>query len=274
MDIKPVNNAFYFSQRDDQTLDDYEKVLIYQLFTEYYFNYHYIHSLFDNSRIHFLAFEGGKLVGYGGIKKCDGLAILSNLLVRAEYQSLGIGKQLEINRFHYSRVNNLINYSSCVMDGVQSQWLKYSNGMIPINVKYGYRSSVVHSTHIGGAVTFLGKNSTFTAPSENALYVEKKIKRMRLLIRQRDYLIENLPRIRKYDDWYIDVVCGRESINNEVSDMEDFSYQGFDLLNENRCGGKMYQYKNRRFFKGYHASNIMIFGIKDILDFSKLCNRR
>lgn len=270
---KAVNN-FYINCLKNEMVEARLRDEITQLFTTEYYDYHYLSNFFDDRKIHFLAFSNDAIVGYASIVVNERLAYFSNLLVSKKYRNLFIGSKLEAYRINYCNENNLVSYSSCVMDSIHSQILKFTNNMIPINLKFGYRSDVLHKGHLGGAVTFLNKNAKIFPVNLNSLVVDDKTKRIRLITSDIDTVYNFLRQIHDKDDWYIDLISSAAEVLSYANSSNRFAHQGHDICNEKMEGGMLFQVKNDRYWQGASTKNRILFSSSDICSFIKLSKIR
>lgn len=142
---------------------------IASLFRKSYFRYHYLTKMLSNDRYRIVVIIGSEVIGFGTVEKVNYFGILSNFLVASEYRGHGIGSLIELRRFSICNYEKLTIYSSCSSVSLASQLLKLKHGLIPINIKYGYRRDVYRPKQVSSAISFISPDFLAVYPDKEFL---------------------------------------------------------------------------------------------------------
>lgn len=225
------------------------------LFKQTYRNYHYYGSLFENNKVHFLAYNKGEIrIGYGSCRILSNSSILSNLIVHHDFRNLGISKIIDKHRIAYSEKRGLPVFVSCVTDQIGSIRNKLNLGMQPICIRYGYRKDTTNRGYIGNSMVFMcGTCLSSSRISNESFYVSRKNGRTVGYVSN----LEELDCFRKdmhREDGYCAVITKDESVKSCLSNSKDFEFCGYDFLPEINQFGLLFQLKNKVYNQGFNLS--------------------
>ena len=263
-------NFQYSVFKNTSVIDEDLLKKVKDLFNSYYFSYHYINELMKPDRINFICSKNDSVIGYASIKEYMNIAFFSNLLVQNKYQNNGIGSNLELLRYNYTKKEKKSIYSSCMTNTLASQKLKEKLGLSPLNYKYGYRQQVFNKNSISSAVTYVSKGKyEMGLVRHNRSLFNNKLKRLRIISNSYSYIHSQLKCLRNYDDLYIDVltsVQNKKPIKNEGDEQSILELQGFEL-DFTQTPIKMlllFQVKNNIYYKGFNQKNFFFRNIKEL----------
>lgn len=202
----------------NQSLDDQSMKQVLDLFKSYYYSYHYLDKITMSDQYRILCLYEDMVVGYAavGIKKNCG--VLSNFLVHKSLQRRGIGTKIEEYSLNFCQNSNLCIYASTVITPPGSQFLKIKHGLVPINLKYGYRQGVYRENDLSSAVSFIS-GGYYRMGRRCDFEVNDKLKRIRIVSSQKDYVDKCLEKVTNKNEYYIDILVTKElasgMINND-----------------------------------------------------------
>lgn len=230
-----------------------------KLFDRNYYYYHYKKNLLSSETIRILAVENDRIIGYAGIMEYVHFFKFQNLLVCKEHRGKSIGKVLENKRYKIVK-EKLFNkgiYVSCVANDMISQSLKISIGLVPINVKYGFRKNVFYQGDRGSAVTFASE--AFFHPKAigadaipSRILEDHSMSRIRIFSSCTDeinyYVNGHLE-----GDYYVEILTNNCTVGNCFENHNLFS-SGFDYDLENGKLFHSFQIKNINFTAALNAN--------------------
>lgn len=253
----------------NQSLDDQSMKQVLDLFKSYYYSYHYLDKITMSDQYRILCLYEDMVVGYAavGIKKNCG--VLSNFLVHKSLQRRGIGTKIEEYRMNFCQNNNLCIYASTVITPPGSQFLKIKHGLVPINLKYGYRQGVYGENDLSSAVSFIS-GGYYRMGRRCDFEVNDKLKRIRIVSSQKDYVDKCLEKVTNKNEYYIDILVTKElasgMINNDncvflgtECDFDDSKVPSFYFL---------FQFKNRIFEEGFKNYRNEVLSYQEIVNSS------
>lgn len=225
-------------------LDTALEVEVKRLFNDIYYRYHYQDKLASAESIRLLAYRSNRICGFGTVKIHDRFAILSSIAVDTSFQRKRIGTFIEECRHQCYTELDKVPYVSCVTEGLASQRLKVKYGMLPINIKYGYRQNVFRKNDISSAVTYADDaNSALCIPCSD-ITINHEQKRIRVLSQSIEYLRNSMQELSNYPDYYADCLFEYRPDEDELSEL-GFEFQGEDYNWEPYAKGYLYQLKNK-----------------------------
>jgi GNAT superfamily N-acetyltransferase len=225
---------------------------VHQLFRTSYHAYHYLNEVLEPSRARFIALLHRNVIGFGTVKIVGETGVLSNLVVCRNHRGHGVGSAIEDERAAYCRRLRVAQYSSCVTVGVQSQRLKLRNGLVPINVKYGYRRGVFSPSEVSSAVTFVSGDVPRRPPQETCV-LAGTADRLRIVAATVEGMIGSLPCIEAAKpDRYVDVLATQPVAEWLNRHQDKFAFHGADFLAATNESGALFQYINQAYSDGVH----------------------
>ncbi|HEU0149707.1 MAG TPA: hypothetical protein VFR21_22860 [Bradyrhizobium sp.] len=250
--------------RDEKTPEGIAGQITF-LFKESYFRYHYLSKLMSTDRFRIVALQDTRVCGFCSVQSLNGYGVLSNLLVATSARGSGIAGLMEDLRQQICARENLIPYVSCVTVGMQSQRLKARRGMIPINVKFGYRRNVFRPGDLSSAVCFLGAGPLPPAAGMDTLKVDTEQKRIRIIAQDLAFLDRTLRGFGHEDSYYIDVLAAPGLPRRGLAERGLVAH-GLDIEAGDRVWGSLWQVPNGVYRQGTAVHNDLIVPIEDIAD--------
>lgn len=233
------------------------------MFREHYHRYHYEQQMLKPDKTRIVASIEGGVVGFCSVSSVNGYGVLSHLLVDNAKQGLGIGRAMEAVRRQICARDGLIAYSSCVTVGVQSQRLKLRNGLVPINVKFGYRQNVFKPCDITSAVTFTTVNTLPAQPQGNHIELDGANRRVRVIAKDPAYVEAAIALLRRDETHYADFVVDTR-VHQWLLRERKLSFQGLDILVRGPCWGYLWQMRNAVYRAALASRNEMIAAPEEI----------
>lgn len=251
----------------NKSLDEQSLKQVLGLFRSYYYSYHYIDKITMSDQYRILCVYKDTVVGYAAVRIKKNCGILSNFLVRKSLQRCGIGTRIEQYRMNFCQNNNLCIYASTDVTTPGSQLLKIKHGLVPINIKYGYRQGVYGENDLSFAVSFI--SSGYYRPGRRCdLEVNDKLKRIRIISAQKDYIGQCLEKVIHNNEYYIDILVTKELAAGMINN-DHYAFLGTECdFNDSKdlCFYYLFQFKNRIFQESFKNYRNEVLSYQDIVN--------
>ncbi len=238
------------------------------LFKSEYYSYHYLDQLGDKQRYRLVAKYADEIAGYATLTQVGKFAYFSNLLVKSKFRGQGVGNAIDAARASLSLELKLCPYASCVTVGVQSQLLKRSNRMYPLNFRAGYRRGVFFADEISSAVSFIGKPNFPLLPIDDESVSEDIVnERIRYVTNSTETVVEIIKK-NQHNDCYVDVLCA-PSISLDILQFDSLAPAGLDVDMRMGKWGRLFQIRNQRYTKGMEGCLDLAVNFSEIIEARK-----